>query len=76
MGDPQRRLTLTKQRCLGVARQPMKVPVEARRGDAVTDEVHDGRLTTESEDTCVRTIPANTCLRRTTRASPNCPRSP
>jgi hypothetical protein len=26
MGDPQRRLTLTKQRCLGVARQPMKVP--------------------------------------------------
>jgi hypothetical protein len=26
MGDPQRRLTLTKQSCLGVARQPMKVP--------------------------------------------------
>ena len=25
MGDPQRRLTLTKQSCLGVARQPMKV---------------------------------------------------
>jgi hypothetical protein len=44
MGDPQRRLTLTKQRCLGVARQPMKVPVEARRGNVVTDEVHDGCL--------------------------------
>jgi hypothetical protein len=25
MGDPQRRLPLTTKRCLGVARQPMKV---------------------------------------------------
>jgi hypothetical protein len=25
MGDPEQRLTLTKQRCLGVARQPMKI---------------------------------------------------
>ena len=25
MGDPQQRLTLTKQSCMGITRQPMKV---------------------------------------------------
>ena len=39
MGDPQRRLTLTKQSCLGIARQPMKVSnqfnAHAQHGDAL-----------------------------------------